>query len=142
MKLVKTSLLSAILATGLVSGAAIAQEKSTNKSQAPAMKQQQAPQIEVSEKQVDDFVDAYVAVQTIGQQYKAKIQGAGDKAKAQELQQQARGEMKSAITDTGLDLDEYKQIAMAANQDESLRNRISTAINEVVQAKRAEQTGS
>ena len=142
MKLVKTSLMTAILATGLVSGATVAQEQGAQNPNSQTMQQQAAPKIEVSEKQVDNFVDAYVAVQLIGQQYKSQIQSAGDKAKAQELQQQARGEMKSAITETGLELDEYKQIAMAANKNETLRNRISAAITEEVEARQAEQTGS
>lgn len=142
MKLVKTSLLTAILATGLVSGATVAQEQGAQSPNSQKMQQQAAPKIEVSEQQLDNFVDAYVAVQLIGQQYKSKIQSAGDKAKAQEIQKQARGEMKTAITDTGLALNEYKQIAVAANKNEALRSRISTAINEVVQAQQAEQTGS
>ncbi len=142
MKLVKQSLLTAILATGLASGSAVAQEQSPQKPNKPAMQQKQAAQIDVSAQQVDSFVDAYVAVQTIGQQYKAKIQSAGDKSEAQQLQQEARGEMKAAITDSGLELNEYKQIALAANQNEELRNRISSAINEFVQTKQAEQAGS
>ncbi len=134
MKFVKQSLLTVLLTSGLASGAALAQAQDTQKTASAAAQQEAAPQIDVSEQQVENFVEAYVAVQTIAQQYQPQIQTAGDKAKAAKLQEQARGKMKAAITDTGLELGEYKQIALAANQSESLRKRIAAEITEVTQA--------
>ncbi|MCU7553158.1 DUF4168 domain-containing protein [Alteromonas sp. ASW11-19] len=134
MKFVKQSLLTVLLTSGLASGAALAQAQDTQKTASAAAQQEAAPQIDVSEQQVENFVEAYVAVQTIAQQYQPQIQTAGDKAKAAELQEQARGKMKTAITDTGLKLGEYKQIALAANQSESLRKRIAAEISEVTQS--------
>ncbi|MCP8899506.1 DUF4168 domain-containing protein [Gilvimarinus xylanilyticus] len=131
MKLFKTSLLSLVVATGLTAGSVYAQAQQDQSAQAPAMPQQAAPQIDVSEQQVSDFADAYVAVQTLSQEYRVKLQNAADAEQTQEIQQQAQADMKGAITESGLELVEYRQIAQAANQDEELRNRISAAITAI-----------
>ena len=104
MKLIKHTLLTAVLTTGLASGAAIAQQQDT---QAQNSQAQATKQIQVTEKQVDKFVDAYVTVQFIGQKYQAKIQTAGDQGKALELQKEARGKMETAIADSGMDVEKY-----------------------------------
>ncbi|NDW22540.1 hypothetical protein [Alteromonas hispanica] len=89
MKLIKTTLLTAALTAGLSTGAAVAQETNTQaqNSQSPnsqSSSAQETPnttkQVQISEKQVDQFVDAYLTVQLIGQKYQAEIQAAGDQA--------------------------------------------------------------
>ncbi|WP_052480827.1 DUF4168 domain-containing protein [Gilvimarinus agarilyticus] len=141
MKFVKQSLLSVVVAAGLASAGAHAADESTqgmkqDMPKAPTtMPQQSAPPMDVSDEQVGDFVEAYVAVQTLNQEYATKLQAStDDPEKSQELQQEAQTEMSSAITDAGLSMDEYKQIAMAANQSEQLRQRISMEIEEVTSA--------
>lgn len=136
MKLIKQTLLTAVLTTGLTSGAAIAQQQD---SQAQNSQTQATKQIQVTEKQVDNFVDAYVSVQFIGQEYQAKIQTAEDQDKALELQKEARGEMESAIADSGMDVEKYREISLAANQNEALRNRIAKKISAELQARQQAQ---
>ncbi len=131
-KLVKSSLMSLALVSGLAAGNVYAQEQKPQAPATPAMPQQAAPTMEVSDAQIDEFADAYVAVQGLSQEYRAKLQGAAeDPEQTQQLQQEAQGKMKSAITDSGLELVEYRQIAQAANQSEELRNRIAAAISEI-----------
>ena len=129
MKLIKTTLLTAALTAGLSAGAAIAQETNTQASKAQGLQAQEqqgaTQQIQISEKQVDQFVDAYLTVQLIGQKYQAEIQAAGDQAKAKDLQQEAREKMQTAISDSGIAMQKYREISLAANQDEALRGRIS-----------------
>jgi len=129
MKLIKTTLLTAALTAGLSAGAAIAQETNTQASKAQGVQAQEqqgaTQQIRISEKQVDQFVDAYLTVQLIGQKYQAEIQAAGDQAKAKDLQQEAREKMQTAISDSGIAMQKYREISLAANQDEALRGRIS-----------------
>lgn len=129
MKLIKTTLLTAALTAGLSAGAAIAQETNTQASKAQGVQAQEqqgaTQQIQISEKQVDQFVDAYLTVQLIGQKYQAEIQAAGDQAKAKDLQQEAREKMQTAISDSGIAMQKYREISLAANQDEALRGRIS-----------------
>jgi hypothetical protein len=129
MKLIKTTLLTAALTAGLSAGAATAQETNTQASKAQGVQAQEqqgaTQQIQISEKQVDQFVDAYLTVQLIGQKYQAEIQAAGDQAKAKDLQQEAREKMQTAISDSGIAMQKYREISLAANQDEALRGRIS-----------------
>ncbi len=136
MKLIKHTLLTAVLTTGLASGAAIAQQQDT---QAQNSQAQATKQIQVTEKQVDKFVDAYVTVQFIGQKYQAKIQTAGDQDKALELQKEARGKMETAIADSGMDVEKYREISLAANQNEALRTRIAQKISAELQARQQAQ---
>lgn len=142
MKVVKQTLLCTLVAASLTSTAVFAQEQKSQTPAMPAAPEQAAPQMDVSDQQVDNFADAYVAVQTLSQQYGAKLQQTQDAEKSQQLQQQAQDEMQSAITDTGLSLNEYKQIARAANESETLRQRITVAVNELIQADAPEESES
>ena len=148
MKLIKTTLLTAALTAGLSTGAAIAQETNTQaqNSQSPDSQSssvQETPnttkQVQISEKQVDQFVDAYLTVQLIGQKYQAEIQAAGDQAKAKDLQQEAREKMQTAISDSGIAMQKYREISLAANQDEALRGRISEKLTIELESRKQAQ---
>ncbi|WP_269519163.1 DUF4168 domain-containing protein [Alteromonas sp. BMJM2] len=143
MKLIKTTLLTAALTAGLSAGAAIAQETNTQASKAQGVKAQEqqgaTQQIQISEKQVDQFVDAYLTVQLIGQKYQAEIQAAGDQAKAKDLQQEAREKMQTAISDSGIAMQKYREISLAANQDEALRGRISEKLTVELESRQQAQ---
>lgn len=148
MKLIKTTLLTAALTAGLSTGAAVAQESNTQaqNSQSPnsqSSSAQETPnttkQVQISEKQVDQFVDAYLTVQLIGQKYQAEIQAAGDQAKAKDLQQEAREKMQTAISDSGIAMQKYREISIAANQNESLRGRISEKLTIELESRKQAQ---
>ena len=143
MKLIKTTLLTAALTAGLSAGAAIAQETNTQASKAQGVQAQEqqgaTQQIQISEKQVDQFVDAYLTVQLIGQKYQAEIQAAGDQAKAKDLQQEAREKMQTAISDSGIAMQKYREISLTANQDEALRGRISEKLTVELESRQQAQ---
>ena len=153
MKLIKTTLLTAALTAGLSTGAAVAQETNTQaqNSQSPNSQSQNSQsssaqetpnttkQVQISEKQVDQFVDAYLTVQLIGQKYQAEIQAAGDQAKAKDLQQEAREKMQTAISDSGIAMQKYREISIAANQNESLRGRISEKLTIELESRKQAQ---
>ncbi len=136
MKLIKQTLLTAVLTTGLASGAALAQQQNT---QTPAPDVQASKQVKVTEQQVENFVDAYVSVQFIGQEYQAKIQSAGDQEKALKLQKEARGKMETAIADSGMEVEKYREISLAANQNKALRSRIAKKISAELEARQQAQ---
>ena len=143
MKLIKTTLLTAALTAGISAGAATAQETNTQASKAQGVQAQEqqgaTQQIQISEKQVDQFVDAYLTVQLIGQKYQAEIQAAGDQAKAKDLQQEAREKMQTAISDSGIAMQKYREISLAANQDEALRGRISEKLTVELESRQQAQ---
>lgn len=92
--------------------------------------QQEVEEIDVSDSEVEEFVDAYMAVQGVNQEYTQKLQEVEDPEKATELQQEAQGEMQSAVDDSGLSIEKYQQIANQAGQDEDLRGKIEEALAE------------
>jgi flagellar biosynthesis component FlhA len=90
----------------------------------PATPATQQTQVQVSEEKIDQFVTAYVEVQKINKEYSEQLQTAEEPEKATELQQEAQTKMQKAVTDTGLTIPEYQQIASLAGQDAELRSRI------------------
>lgn len=94
---------------------------------APAPQQQE--HVDVSDEQVSSFVEAYMAVQSVNQEYTQRLQAVEDPQEATEMQQEAQGEMESAVTDSGLSVDEYQQIANQAGQDEELRGKIEEELS-------------
>ncbi|MDO6746568.1 DUF4168 domain-containing protein [Gilvimarinus sp. 1_MG-2023] len=141
MKIAKPALLSAMFAATLASTAVQAQE-APQKPAMPEAAAQAAQTMDVSDGQVAEFADAYVAVQSLSKQYGAQVQQVTDPEEKQSLQKQTQGQIQSAIKDSGLSLDEYKNIARAANANEELRERISVAVNDIVQPELNEESGS
>lgn len=123
--------LALLAAAGLLfaAGTATAQGQAPAPGQAPG----QAPSIEVSDQDVENFADAYVAVQTINQQYTEKLQNVEEAEKATALQQEARDKMQQAVEDSGLTISDYQEIAQAAGQDEELRSDIEQAVVAITQ---------
>lgn len=129
---VKHPVLALLAAAGLLFGAATVsaqggapqQGGQQGGQQAAPGAQPQAEQIDVSDDEVEGFVDAYMAVQGVNQEYTQKLQEVEDPEKATELQQEAQGEMQSAVDESGLSIEKYQQIANQAGQDEELRGKI------------------
>lgn len=126
MKSITSPLLSLLIAAGLLAGsAAIHAQEDYQPAPPPAPEQQQS---QVSDADVSNFVSAYMAVQEINQEYTEKLQAAESPEQATELQQEAQGKMQEAVTESGLSVGEYQQIANLANQDPALRERITTEL--------------
>ncbi|MDQ2076593.1 DUF4168 domain-containing protein [Marinimicrobium sp. ABcell2] len=93
---------------------------------------QQAEQI--SSEDIGMFAEAYVAVQTINQEYSTRLQQVEDPEQATELQQEAQSKMQQAVTDSGLSISDYQGIAQQANQSEEVREDIQNAVAALVEA--------
>lgn len=124
---IKHPVLALLAAAGLLFAAGTTTAQGEAQQGAPAP-QQQAESIDVSEDDVESFVDAYMAVQGINQEYTQKLQAVEDPEKATELQQEAQTEMQEAVSESGLSISEYQQIANQAGQDEELRGQIEEAL--------------
>ncbi len=88
-----------------------------------------APQVELSEKKISKFSDAYAKISTIRQDYTDRMRNAEDQSKARELQQQAQSEMMAAVKETGLSVQDYNRIAQAIQRNPELRNRVLNSSN-------------
>lgn len=104
--------------------------------QVPQQQPETAPSygVEVSQDDVDNFVEAYMSVQEINQDYTQRLQDVDDPEQATELQQEAQGKMQDAISEAGLSIAEYQQIANQAGQDDQLRSQIEEALTSHIEA--------
>lgn len=78
---------------------------------------------DVSEVELDAFVAAVGAVMSIEQTYAARLADAeGDQAQQQQLMEEARAEMMTAVNETpDIDVDRYVEIIELAQNDPELR---------------------
>ena len=83
-----------------------------------------AAQSQISDAQLQSFVEAQTKVNEIQVEYSEKIQSTQDPEKAQTLQSEAQDKMVKAVDEAGLDVQEYNQIAQQMSRDPALRERI------------------
>jgi hypothetical protein len=89
-----------------------------------------APAAVVEDKKIDQFADAYIAVQEIQSEASQQLSATTDAAKAQEVKQTAEAQMIQAVQRTGLQIEEFNQIVQAMASDTSLRDKVSGRIDE------------
>ncbi|UEX78967.1 DUF4168 domain-containing protein [Sediminicurvatus halobius] len=77
-----------------------------------------------SEETLQQFVEAHSGVLAIRDEYTQRLQEADDREQAMALQEEANERMVNAVTDTGLSVEEYGEIARAASGDTELSERI------------------
>jgi len=121
MTIRKTALTIALAALFAAGGTAFAQDAQGTGQ--PAFGEA-TPQTAVTDQTVDTFVDAFVAVQGIREEYTERLHGASDEAEAQALQQEAQEEMMRAVEQSGMSVQEYNEVAMALQNDPALMERV------------------
>lgn len=84
---------------------------------------------EVSEEQIEDFVDAYTALNEVREDYNQRLTETDDQEAARELQLEANEAMVEAIESTGMDPEEYQQVATAVNADPEVRDRVTELLD-------------
>ena len=88
------------------------------------------PTVAVEDKKIDQFADAYIAVQEIQAQASEQLSATTDVAKADKVKQDAEGQMIKAVERSGLQITEFNQIVQAMATDATLRGRVSDKIGE------------
>lgn len=106
------------LAAGLQAPGLVAQEQGQAP---PPQQQQQAPEIEVSDAEMEQFAAAYLEVEQIQMALNEDLQAAQLPEEAQEIQQEANDEMAAAIQSEGLDVERFSLIVQAINSDPALQ---------------------
>jgi UDP-2,3-diacylglucosamine pyrophosphatase LpxH len=135
----------AALALGLALIAAAGQPAlaADGDSQQTQQSQQQAAAPDFSQQKLDAFASAAVKVSEVRRAWAPKIRKAqqgGNKQKAQQLAQQATGEMRTTIEQAdNISIKEYQQIAQAAQQDQELAKELSGIVQKKMQKKRGGQ---
>ncbi|SEQ29942.1 protein of unknown function [Ectothiorhodospira magna] len=113
--------LTAALLLGAGSHAVAQQQEGNFGAQPPGMEQQG---VTVDPHTLDRFVDAFVAVQHIRDDFAHQLQDVNDEAQAQALQQEAQEEMINAVRDEGMSVEEYNQVAMTLQSDPAMLQQV------------------
>lgn len=92
---------------------------------APPAMNEPAP---VSDKELEKFVDAQGEIDTIREDFSARLNEAQDSETAQNLQSEANVEMTQAVVDAGLDVDAFNRIAVAIQENPELQARVAAMI--------------
>lgn len=108
-------------------GVAVAQQGGAQGGAQGGMQQQQAPDINVSDEQIENFVTAQERVAEIGKKWSPRMEKAESSEEANKARESAQKEMVIAVKNSGLSVQEYNQIARAAQADPELRQRIEEA---------------
>jgi hypothetical protein len=84
----------------------------------------------IEDKKIEQFADAYVAVQTIQQKAAADLQSAKDPAQADKVKQTAESDMIAAVERTGLQVPEFNKIVERMASDTEVRSRVAAKLQE------------
>jgi GTP1/Obg family GTP-binding protein len=101
----------------------------TGLAQTPPAQSPQPEQIEVSDKELKQFVAAQSEVSGIQQDFSGRLQGVEDPNEAQTLRAEANEEMVQAVQDAGLDVESFNRIALAVRNDPELQQKVSTLVD-------------
>ena len=89
----------------------------------------QQPSMDVSDKKLDQFAEAYEEVRDIQQSFRGDMQQAQDSQEASKIQSEAEEQAVAAIRDAGLEPSEYNQISQAVQNDPSLQEKLDKRLN-------------
>ncbi|MCG5494352.1 DUF4168 domain-containing protein [Ectothiorhodospira variabilis] len=80
--------------------------------------------VDLSDDTIDEFVDAFVEVQKVNDEFAQRLENASDAEEAQALHQEAQQEMVEAVEATGMNVEEYNEVAMALQNDPELLDQV------------------
>jgi hypothetical protein len=124
----RTRLLQPLAAAILsVAGLLLSPASNAQTSQTPSSPQAQSPSPTISDEKLNAAAAAIGQVTSIRQSYEPKIAAAAPSDK-QRMTDEAKNQMKKAVTDQGLTVDEYNSIIRTAQNDPAVRQKLSQRI--------------
>lgn len=84
----------------------------------------------ISDRKIEQFADAYVAVQNIQEKAASDLQTAKDPVSADKVKANAENDMIAAVEKSGLQVDEFNQIVETMTADASVRERVAAKLQE------------
>jgi transcription initiation factor IIF auxiliary subunit len=113
---------------GVASTAAYAQAQAPSQTQAPAdatLPATTSTTANIDEAKLDKFVSAYSEVLQLQKEANEKQTTSADASASQALATETQTKMTTAVQRSGLEIDEFNQIAQQMLKDEDLRSRIA-----------------
>lgn len=84
----------------------------------------------ISDQKIEQFADAYVAVQTIQEKAATALQTAKEPAQADQVKAKAESDMIAAVEKSGLKVDEFNQIVESMTANADVRERVAAKLQE------------
>jgi hypothetical protein len=84
----------------------------------------------IDDKKIEQFANAYVAVQTIQQKAATQLQTAKDPAAADKVKAAAESDMIAAVEQSGLQVPEFNKIVERMASDTEVRSRVAAKLQE------------
>jgi hypothetical protein len=84
----------------------------------------------IEDKKIEQFADAYMAVQTIQQKAATQLQSAKDPAEADKVKASAETDMIAAVERSGLQVPEFNKIVERMASDTEVRSRVAAKLQE------------
>lgn len=84
----------------------------------------------IDDKKIEQFANAYMAVQTIQQKAATELQGAKDPAAADKVKATAESDMIAAVERSGLQVPEFNKIVERMASDTEVRSRVAAKLQE------------
>ena len=84
----------------------------------------------ITDKKIEQFANAYVAVQSIQERAASDLQTAKDPVAQDKVKQNAESDMIVAVQKSGLQVDEFNQIVETMTADASVRERVAAKLQE------------
>lgn len=84
----------------------------------------------ITDQKIEQFADAYVAVQGIQEKAASALQTSKDPASADQVKQKAESDMIAAVEKSGLKVDEFNHIVETMTADASVRERVAAKLQE------------
>jgi hypothetical protein len=122
MTIRKTALTIALAALFAAGGTALAQNSDGGAQ--PSFGESTPTTTVLTDETIDTFVDAFVAVQDIREDYTERLHSTSEEDEAQALQQEAQEKMMRAVESAGLSVQEYNEVAIALQDDPELMQRV------------------
>ncbi len=126
----RTLIISIFSAIALLFSAAATAQQDQSAQQGHSMQSAQPAPVDVSDTQLEQFVDAQAGISTIQQDFSQRLEGIEDPEQAHELQTQANEEMIAAVESAGLDVESFNAIAMAIQNDPELQQKLTQMIQD------------
>jgi cytoskeletal protein RodZ len=109
-------------------------EPATDEQTAPGATTEPAPSSAtagpIEDKKIEQFADAYLAVQTIQQKAAAELQSAKDPQQADKVKASAETDMIAAVERSGLQVPEFNRIVERMASDTEVRSRVAAKLQE------------
>lgn len=84
----------------------------------------------ISDQKIEQFADAYVAVQTIQEKAASDLQTAKAPAQIDQVKAKAESDMIAAVEKSGLKVDEFNQIVETMTANADVRERVAAKLQE------------